>query len=58
MSDLNNIYWAIQALERSLDMLNEDCRANSNRADYVRQNKYTLENAKKSYDNIKKNLDK
>lgn len=54
MSDLDNIYYAIQALENSLNLLNEECRANSNRANWVKQNTYTLENAKKSYDNIKK----
>ncbi len=56
MTDFDNIYWAIQALDRCLSTMKSECNSNSSRAEWIRQNEFTLENAKKSYENFKNGL--
>ena len=49
MSDLDDMYYAIGALERTNSLLKDECKPNSNRYEECRANEITIKRAKEAY---------
>jgi hypothetical protein len=49
MSDLSDIYYAIQALKHANSLLKEECKPNSNRYETCRNTEHTIKRAEEAY---------